>query len=176
MYLSNQPDISPVALSTVVSFAARQIASSASRAPSFLRGWTFLSFTESDDIESLSFKAVAEADGPSIVINPAFVSSSSLEDAGSAMFWLPVVLNHLCTEMLHETDDNGLFSSARWNECRDVVCRHMAMGWDEILAGADAYGTNYMAESLASALFVESGLMDILIDRKKRADGLLKSA
>lgn len=176
MYRSFNAENHESAISTVVSFAARQRFAMSSRSPSFLRGWSFLSIVEADDIESLSVKAVAEAAGPSIVINPSFVSASFLEDAGAALFWLPVALNHLCTEMLHETDDNGLFMAERWNDFRDLICLNMHMGWDEILCAADAHGTNYMAEALASAIFVETGLMDTLIARKKNADSLLKSA
>lgn len=168
MHPATNNETSLAIVSTVVSFAAHQRAAMSSHAPSFLRGWTFLNVVESDDVESLSVKAVAEIEGPTIVINPSFVSTSFLEDAGAALVWLPIALNHLCTEMLHETDDSGLFRSDRWVQCRNTVCRHMHMGWDQILTGADTYGTNYMAEALASALFVESGLMDILISRKKR--------
>jgi hypothetical protein len=51
------------------------------------------------------------------------------------------------------------------------------MEWDDVLASTDRLGTSYMAEALASAMFVESGLMDVLIARRDdRKNGQLKSA
>jgi hypothetical protein len=160
----------------VLAFSVPHFAPANSNSPSFLRGWHCLSFIESDDDSALSIKAIPSADGPVIAYNPLFIDGDHLEDASAAMLWLPIALNHLCTEMLHETDDEGLFESYRWIRFRQLACHHMHMEWNEILASADCHGTTYMAESLASALFVESGLMDALIARRDAKISRLKSA
>lgn len=159
----------------ILAFATRHHAPANSNLPSFLRGWQFLSVVESDDAEALSIKAVPSANGPTISYNPAFIDAAHLEDPSAAMLWLPIALNHLCTEMLHETDSFGLFASNDWHRFRQLACHHMHMEWDEVLAATDCHGTTYMAEALASALFVESGLMDALLARRNSKNSRLKS-
>jgi hypothetical protein len=46
---------------------------------------------------------------------------------------------------------------------------HASMTWDEALAAADRDGVESMAEFLAQALYVESGLLEMLDDRATRA-------
>lgn len=160
----------------IVAYTTRHHAPANSNAPSFLRGWQFLSVIESDDAEALSIKAVPASAGPTLEYNPAFIDADYLEDPSAAMLWLPIALNHLCTEMLHETDNFGLFKAGRWNRFKQLACHHMQMEWEEIMASTDRHGTSYMAETLASALFVESGLMDALIARRDSKNSQLKSA
>lgn len=171
---------SPAAASVVsidvFTLANRRRLSLASRSPSFLRGWHFLNILPSEDEDALSIKATPSAEGPTISFNPNFIDAEYLEDPSAAMLWLPIALNHLCTEMILETDDTGLFRNENWQDFRLLACDHMSMEWDEILSSADRLGTTYMAETLASAMFVESGLMDVLIARRADKDGVLKSA
>jgi hypothetical protein len=160
----------------ILAYTMRNHVPANSNSPSFLSGWQFLSVIPSDDGEALSIKAVPSADGPMIAYNPSFISAGHLEDPAAAMLWLPIALNHLCTEMLHEADNDGLFASPRWYRFRQLACLHMHMEWEEILASTDLHGTSYMAEALASALFVESGLMDTLMARRDSKTSRLKSA
>ncbi|NTF17643.1 hypothetical protein G6L37_04470 [Agrobacterium rubi] len=176
MYSSISEVASPFVANEILSLANRRRISIASKSPSFLRGWHFLSILPSDDIESLCIKAVPSAEGPSITFNANFIDAEYLEDPAAALVWLPLALNHLCTEMLHEDGDDGLFQNENWQDFRLIACDNMSMSWDQILTSADRLGTTYMAESLASALFVESGLMDILIARRDSKAKLLKSA
>jgi hypothetical protein len=159
----------------ILALTVRNHVTANSNLPSFLSGWHFLAVIASDDAEALSIKAVPSPDGPMIAYNPAFIDAGDLEDPSAAMLWLPIALNHLCTEMLLETDNFGLFQSKRWNRFRDVACYNMHMEWDEILASTDLHGTSYMAEALASALFVETGLMDALMARRDTKNSRLKS-
>jgi hypothetical protein len=148
-----------------------------SKSPSYLAGWHFLRIVESDDIEALSIKAVPSADGPTISFNLNFIEADYLEDSSAAMLWLPLALNHLCTEMLLEDGEDGLFRARHWQDFRSTACSHLKMEWDDVLASTDRLGTSYMAEALASAMFVESGLMDVLIARRDdQKNGQLKSA
>lgn len=159
----------------ILAYTMRKHAAVNSNTPSFLVGWQFLSVVASDDAEALSIKAVPSAEGPMIAYNPAFIDAEYLEDPSAAMLWLPIALNHLCTEMLHETDESGLFSSGHWHRFRQLACQHMHMEWEEIMTSTDIHGTSYMAEALASALFVESGLMDALMARRDSKNSRLKS-
>lgn len=166
---------SPTAGMDIMTIAMLRRASMNSKSPSYLAGWSFLRVVESDDIESLSIKAVPSADGPMISFNPNFIEANYLEDPSAAMLWLPLALNHLCTEMLLEDGEDGLFRAKSWQDFRATACNHMHMEWDEVLASTDRLGTSYMAETLASALFVESGLMDVLMARREARNGQLKS-
>jgi hypothetical protein len=175
MYRSSNSEFGiPSAELDMSPFPARHFTPANSNSPSFIRGWNCISVVAAD--EALTINAIPSADGPVIAYNPAFVNMADLEDASSAMLWLPLALNQLCTEMLHELDEDGLFKSERWRKFRELACMHMSMGWDEIIAAADMHGTTYMAETLTSALFAESGLMDILIDRRRAKNSLLKCA
>lgn len=180
MHDSIQEIASPAASSMmsidVFTLANRKRLSLASSSPSFLRGWHFLSILPSDEEDALSIKATPSADGPTITFNPNFIDPEYLEDPAAAMLWLPLALNHLCTEMILETDECGLFLNDNWQDFRLMACDHMSMEWNDILASSERLGTTYMAEALASAMFVESGLMDILIERRKAKSGVLKSA
>jgi hypothetical protein len=176
MYSSISENEPSVAGLDILTISNRLRLSMRSNLPSFLRGWHFLSVVASDDAEALCIKASPNADGPTIIFNPTFVNPDFLEDPAAALLWLPIALNHLCTEMLLESDDDGLFASSRWAEFRSVACSHMCMEWNEILSSTDRLGTTYMAEALASALLVESGLMDILISRRDSRTEMLKSA
>ena len=144
--------------------------------PSYLSGWAFLSVMESDEEDALGFKAVAHPEGPRVEYNGAFFDAELLEDPSVALLWVPMALHGLCTELLHETDEEGLFAVSRWREMRETVCHHMCMTWEEIMAATEREGVRYMSETLASALFIESGLMDILTKRKTSRNSQLKSA
>ena len=178
---SSIPEIASPAASSMMSIdvftlANRKRLSLASNSPSFLRGWHFLNVLPSDEEDALSIKATPASNGPTITFNPSFIDAEYLEDPSAAMLWLPLALNHLCTEMLLETEEDGLFLNDNWQDFRLMACDHMSMEWEEILASAERLGTTYMAEALASAVFVESGLMDILVARREAKSGLLKSA
>lgn len=158
------------------SAATRNRFANASMAPSFLRGWHFLSFSPAVSNDAIAIRAVAAEQGPTISFNPAFVDAEHLEDPASAMLWLPIALNHLCIDLLLETDDNGLLANENWQDFRLMVCDQMTMDWEDILEATERLGTAYMAETLASAMFVETGLMDILMERRAAKTGMLKSA
>lgn len=164
---SNEP--STDVLGPIMAFASRQMDSACSGAPSFLRGWSFLRFETTSEPGSLTTCSVARRAAPTIVVNDCYATPERLENPAIAMFWLPMALNHLCTEMIHETDEHGLFASPNWRQFRETACMHASMTWDEVVEAADRLGVDYMAETLAQALFVESGLHESLHDRAMRA-------
>lgn len=145
-----------------------------SRHPSYLSGWTFLSVVESEEEDAIGFKAVAHPDGPRVEYNSAFFNRELLEDPAVGLIWVPAALYGLCTEMLHQVDEEGLFRSPKWSAMRNAACHHMCMEWSEIIDSTERRGVRYMAETLASALFIESGLMDILHKRQADKNSQLK--
>jgi hypothetical protein len=162
----------PISLSNILlpitDFAARLKEASDAKGPSFLSGWTFLKFETTDEPASLPARAAPRHNAPTIIVNTRCISLECLEDPNAAIYWLPIALNQLCTEMLHETDEDGLFASANWRRFRAVSCMHASLSWDEAVEAAERDGVEYMADTLAQALFVESGLHEMLDDRCKR--------
>lgn len=166
---SGTPDLLSSVLKPLSDFATRQIDAAVSKGPSFLRGWSFLKFETTSEPGSLPARAAPRHDAPTVIVGEPYLTLSKLEDPAAAPYWLPLVLNHFCTEMLHETSEDGLFASHNWRCFRDVACMHASMTWDEALAAADRDGVESMAEFLAQALYVESGLLEMLDDRATRA-------
>jgi hypothetical protein len=152
----------------VADFAARLKEVSDANSPSFLRGWAFLKFETTNEPASLPARAAARNNAPTIIVNTRCISLECLEDSKAAIYWLPIVLNQLCTEMLHETDEDGLFASQNWRRFRSVACMHASLTWNEAVEAAEREGVEFMADALAQALFVESGLHEMLDDRYKR--------
>lgn len=137
------------------------------RKPWFLHGWDFLAFVENEDGEDLPVRGCADGDGPSISYNSVFISPERLEDGFTAEFWLPQALHHIAWVVLSEcsvaNDGRGRFVTERWKAFIDAVCHHNAMDWDEILGAVKREGISYIASGVANALFVESGIHELLI-------------
>mgnify|MGYP001240465107 CR=1 FL=1 len=137
--------------------------------PSYLHGWRFLSVIRSDDPEALAFKAMAANEGPCIVVNPELVSHDDLESPSKALLWVCAALNHIAhaviSECLWTGHDIGRFDSPAWDLFREEASRHTTMGWSDIVMAARREGVDYMAETVAACLFVESGLQSRLIGR-----------
>lgn len=167
------PDILQSALLPIPDFSTSPQCEERTDGPSFLRGWPFLKFETVSEPGGLPARSVARHDGPTIILNDRCISLPDLENPLLASFWLPMALNHLCTEMLHETDESGLFADSDWQQFRAVACLHGSLNWQEAVDAAEREGVEYVAEALAQALFVESGLHEILDDRCRREGRVL---
>lgn len=132
--------------------------------PSIFHGWQFIHVLEDSDDEAISIKPVAGEDGPSIYINPELMSFDCLEKPETSRFWIPMTLYHLCHSLLSEcskaADSVGKYTSKRWAEFMAVVEKHMSMSWTEIMDMTKREGINYVADFMASSLFVESGIQN----------------
>jgi hypothetical protein len=159
----------------ITDFDARLKEAAAFKGPSFLRGWTFLKFETTSEAGSLPARAVPRNDAPTIIINERCIRLEDLENPLLASYWLPIALNQLCTEMLHEINEHGLFASQNWRCFRSVACMHASLTWNEAVDAAEREGVEYMADCLAQALFVESGLHEMLDDRCVREGRVLNA-
>jgi len=143
----------------------------ANRNPSFFHGWSFISFEENYAEDALPFQTFSDLDGPTVLFNPDFVSRDDLEKPFAAMIWVPLVLQSFATSILtaamDSEDDIGMFTAPRWQQFRDAFCQHTKMDWSEIVFGTEEFGIDYMAEYAIEALFIESGVHSMIVNRSE---------
>ncbi|WP_315922593.1 hypothetical protein [Mesorhizobium sp. SP-1A] len=139
--------------------------------PSFFHGWTFISFEENYADDALPFQTFADFDGPTVLFNPSYVSRSDLEKPFAAMIWVPLVLQGFATSILTEAmdseDDIGAFTAPRWEQFREAFCQYTKMEWEDVVARTEEFGIDYMAEYAIEALFIESGIHEMIVARKE---------
>ncbi|WP_095091019.1 hypothetical protein [Mesorhizobium sophorae] len=155
-------------MTNIVRFPGRGSASAAPDSLSFLHGWRFLAVVESGEDYALPIRGIAHDDGPTIEINPVYITRADLEDRSRVVLWLCPTLMQICgallAESLEASDGIGRFTTQRWRAFRSEASRHVTMDWREILASTRREGVGYMADHLTASLFMESGLDDRLGD------------
>lgn len=137
--------------------------------PSFFHGWSFINFVESYADDALPIQTFADFDGPTVIINPKYVTRSDLENPFAAMMWVPLVIQGFATSILTEAmdseDDIGSLTAPRWQQFRDAFCQFAKIDWEDIVDRTEELGIEYMAEYAVEALFIESGIHEKIIAR-----------
>lgn len=145
------------------------VSSSDTFTPSFIAGWSFLTFKATEDEDALPVQCEMDVEGPSVVFHPETCPHTALEDPKSALLWLPLVLQRVAEGVLREAvsaaDDVGSFVGERWNDLRERTSTSTGMEWCEIVTAARRDGIASATDHVVASLFIEDGVQAALARR-----------
>lgn len=129
----------------------------------------FIEIVSNDDPSALPIEAVAEENGPRIMVDRALFPISVVAEPIALIMWLPVAIKQIAFAALAAAKDApdgvGALSSPRWQAFRDQAEMTVGLSWNEIVTVARRDGLDSAASLVTEGLFVENGVSQGLMRR-----------